>query len=188
MWLPTVDTSNKCPLATVDDRGNRLWYYKPINSNNNNNKNRKLMSLHPTDYTESLKILSYQIFQCNKFATIHAGRQFPYVRMKRQMFYLLLFQILFIPWFYRWAVHTAPVRIVTTQFWITFALQTAIGFSKHQIHVIFALVGFDGCGRFLRWFKWWSKRWNRAARAACAWLWPECFDHLQQKWSKIHFD
>lgn len=123
---------------------------------------------------------SYQVFQSDKFASINPRRQLSYVRMERQMFDFMLFEILFVPRFHRRAMHTASIRIVTTQFGITFAFQTAICFSENDVHFVFSQFCFAGRGWFYG-LKWWGKWWNWATRAACTWLRPKCFDHLREK-------
>lgn len=121
---------------------------------------------------------SYQVFQSNKFAAIDTGRQFPYVRMERQVLNFMLFEILLVPWFYRRAMHTASIRIVPTQFGITLAFYAAISFSQNDVHFVFSQFWFVGRSLFDG-LKCWGKWWNRATRAACTWLWSKCLDHLQ---------
>lgn len=102
--------------------------------------------------------------------------------MKRQMFNFLLLQVLFIPWFQWRAMNTASIWIVTTQFWITFALQTTISFRKYNINLIFLNVCFIGRS-WLCWLEWRRKWWNRATWTACTGLLTECFDNLL-KWHR----
>lgn len=93
------------------------------------------------------------------------------------MFNFLLLQVFFIPWLQWRAMNTASIWIVTTQFWITFALQTTISFCKYNINFIFLNVCFIGSS-WLCWLEWRRKWWNRTTWTACTGLLAECFDNL----------